>query len=165
MSAQGPSPATRRNHTAQGPAHRGRRLLACMLGALLLCGVGVAVAAVKAGTYTGITSEKEKISFKVSSDRRHILGFTVYLGYNGKCGQGGGPSFKVKTGSIALTSHGSFTLKTKAAGPVASVKPVPVRISGRISGRRASGNVVDLSAFKCSNGANPYAESFTAQAK
>lgn len=149
-------------------AARARRLAACVPGALLVWGASIAVAAVVPGTYRGLTSERIEVKFKVSSDRHHILGFSSYVGYNGKCGSGGGPSFLIKVKSIPLSRAGNFVATTRATGPVASVQPTTVKVSGHVSGRKASGKILDLTISKCVSvhpGAPSYSATFTASAK
>jgi hypothetical protein len=127
-----------------------------------------ALAGVKKGaTYRGTTSEqRQAVSFKVSSNGRKILNFVTRLGYNGKCGQGGGPSYEVHVPSMSITSGGSFKGKVAVSlGP----SQASVSVSGRIKGSKAGGVVEDPAALRCTSqpnlGANSYRETFLAKAK
>lgn len=141
----------------------------CVLLAVVIGSTGVAVAGapVKNAGYSGLTSEKGLVSFKVSPNGKRILNFVTTLGYNGKCGQGGGPGYEIKIGSIAIHAHGKFAATTKGRLPSAlvHVKPITVKLSGHISGKHAGGTVAQVGFFPCTTvqkGANPYSETFTA---
>jgi hypothetical protein len=150
----------------------GRRPLALALICALLAGsasVAVAGAPVKNGSYSGVTSEKGLVSFKVSANGKRILSFSTAVGYNGKCGQGGGPGFEIKVSSISIHARGKFAVTVKGTLPGAAihVSPITVKLSGRISGKHASGTVAQTGDHPCTTtnvGANPYSETFTATA-
>lgn len=117
------------------------------------------------GSYSGTTSKPGEVpvTFKVSANGKHILQFSTSLGYDGKCGQGGAPSYEVKVASMAISSKGTFAAVTKGTFPVKSVKPIKVKVSGRISGGTASGRVFKPGAHcSATNKANPFSETFTA---
>jgi hypothetical protein len=142
--------------------------LAC---ALLVGATGAAVAkAPTKGNYQGLTSERTAVTFKVSSGGKRVLNFSTSLGYNGKCGQGGGPGFEIKVKSMRV-SHGKFAAATEGTltGALVVVKPIKVKVSGRISGKKASGTVAETGGKnQCTTlnkGANPYSATFTASAK
>ncbi|HEU0249996.1 MAG TPA: hypothetical protein VFR48_04655 [Solirubrobacteraceae bacterium] len=136
--------------------------------AFAAAGTAVAKAPTK-GNYQGLTSEKIAVTFEVSAGGKNILNFTTALGYNGKCGQGGGPGFEIKVKAIRV-SHGKFSATTKGTLHAAVVvKPIDVKISGHISGKKATGTVAQTGGKnKCTTidkGANPYSETFTASTK
>ncbi|MGH2886353.1 MAG: hypothetical protein ACRDPA_27260, partial [Solirubrobacteraceae bacterium] len=58
-------------------------------------GVAFAANRVIPGTYSGTTSEHQPVTLKVVSNGDAITNFNTLLGYNGKCGQGGGPGYHV----------------------------------------------------------------------
>lgn len=151
---------------------RTRGPLLPMLAFALLALAAVAVAAkapkpVKGATYSGTTSEQVPVTFKVSRSGNQIKAFTTRLGYNGHCGQGGGPSYEVAVRTMGIGAGGKFSTTTKAAlKGVAAVKPVNVKVSGHVSGRVASGSVVEPGNH-CSAphaGVLPYSETFRALA-
>lgn len=169
------------------PSHRSARraprsrigLLASLLACALLC-FGAAAFAAKAhgkhakhtqpGSYSGKTAKPGEVpvTFMVSANGKKILNFSTTLGYNGKCGQGGGPGYEVKVASMAITAKGSFSASVTGTFPVgaAKVKPIKVKVSGHISGSSASGTVFKPGATcSKSNHADPYSESFTATRK
>jgi hypothetical protein len=147
-----------------------RRLFALTLACALLAGAaGVAAASIKQGSYSGLTSENGTVTFKVAANRKHISSFSTALGYNGKCGQGGGPGYEIKVSSISIHAHGKFTVTTKGTLPGAAVHvpPIAVKLSGHISGSHASGSLAEVGAHSCTTthkGANPYSETFAATA-
>jgi hypothetical protein len=105
------------------------------------------------------------VTFQVSSNGRKVLNFKTRLGYDGKCGQGGGPSYEVHASPIAIGRTGRFTATTRGVlGPFHAT----VVISGRIRGREASGTL-EVPGLHCATGAhpgaNPYFASFTAHAR
>ncbi len=151
---------------------RTRGPLLAVLALALLAFTAIAAASkapkpVKGSTYAGTTSERIPVTFKVSRSGHQIKAFTTSLGYNGHCGQGGGPSYEVAVPTMGIGAGGKFSATTKAAlKGVSAVKPVKVKVSGRISGRVASGSVVEPG-NRCSAphaGVLPYSETFTAQA-
>ncbi len=166
--------------STQRPDHRGqRRLLGLLLPiCVLLAGATGALAAshgkhehakhAMPGSYSGLTSKPGgvPVTFTVSANGKQVLSFSTQLGYDGKCGQGGGPGYEVKVKSMAISAKGTFSATVKGKFPVAAakVKPVKVKVSGHISGSAASG-VVFVPGDKCSNNSheNPYSETFTAK--
>ncbi len=149
---------------------RGSLLTVVAFALLAFAAVAVATKApkpVKGATYSGTTSEQIPVTFKISKSGHQIKAFATRLGYNGHCGQGGGPSYEVAVRTMGIGAGGKFSATTKAAlKGVSAVKPVNVKVSGRISGRVASGSVVEPG-NRCSAphaGVLPYSETFTAQA-
>jgi hypothetical protein len=132
-------------HTGSGRPRgwrRARAVLATMLSLSLLL-AAVALAAKKApkpGTYEGTSSEKSPVTFKVASGGTAIQSFKTAIGYNGKCGQGGGPGYTATAGRIAI-QNGSFAIATSFKGPVASVASKQGKITGKFSGTTVTGTV------------------------
>jgi hypothetical protein len=156
-------------------AARAFRLLAPTLAcALLACAAAGAWAAevhhgkhgahVQSGSYEGTTGKTggASVTFTVAANGKRILGFSTSLGYNGKCGQGGGPGFEIKVASMAISKKGAFSAKTTGTFPAAGVKSIKVSVSGHISGSKASGTVLEPGDRCSSSSANPYSETFTA---
>jgi hypothetical protein len=125
-------------------------------------------APVKGATYTGSTSEQIPVTFGVAKSGRRIQGFTTRLGYNGQCGQGGGPSYEIKVRSMGIGAGGKFAATTKGtlSNVAIHVKPVKVKITGRIAGRTASGTVFEPGnpCTTLHKGKPAYSETFTAAA-
>jgi hypothetical protein len=114
---------------------RARAVLATMLSlSLVLAAVALAAKAPKSGTYEGTSSEKSPVTFKVSSGGTAIQSFKTVIGYDGKCGQGGGPGYTAAASRIAIR-NGSFK------GPVASVPSKQGKITGKLSGSTVTGTV------------------------
>jgi hypothetical protein len=132
--------------------------------ATLLVGAGLAeagVVKVNAGSYSGQTSEKIAISFKITG--RSIENLQTSIGYNGKCGQGGGPGYTISVSKMKIQSNGSYSAKITLKGPVAAVKSSPGTLKGKASGSTVTGKIVDSSTAKFS--CNGYTETFTAKRK
>src|SRR5690349_20463029 len=77
------------------------RFTAILVAVFALLGVSAAAAngPVKGATYAGGAGREpgtfragEAVTFRVARNGTHVLNFTTKLGYNGKCGQGGGPN-------------------------------------------------------------------------
>ena len=108
------------------------------------------------GSYTGTTSEHIPVTLKVVDGGHAITQFKTQLGYNGKCGQGGGPGYHVVISRIAVPASGKFSKKT-------TLKLLqfhaPGEVSGKAAGSRVTGTVVQFlhgKPNKC------YTETFTA---
>jgi len=137
-----------------------RRRLAAALGAgVVLAAAGAASAAnhVTTGSYSGTTSERIAVTFKVASGGHAITNFKTQIGYNGKCGQGGGPGYNVVISRIEISPSGSFSKRT-------TLKLLqfhaPGEVSGKASGDKVTGKVVQFlhgKVNKC------YVETFTAR--
>lgn len=139
-------------------------VLGAAVAALAAVSIAAASAAVPAGSYTGTTTEKGPISFTVAKGGTAVQSFTVALGYDGKCGQGGGPTFSVAVKSIAVAANGSFQASVTAHdNAIAAV----VQVKGSISKSGARGSVSEPKPyFAChapNQKVNPYAETFTAK--
>ena len=123
-------------------------------------------AAPKQGSYAGTTSEKAPITFKVASGGKKITAVASTLGYDGKCGAGGGPGFSFVAPSAPIGTGGKFAVTVKAhAGTATGV----IQISGVIAGANAHGTISEPKPFftcKAPNQhVNPYSETFTAKAR
>lgn len=132
--------------------------------ATLLLGAAFAqagVVKVKAGSYSGQTSEKVAITFKIAG--RWIESLKTAIGYNGKCGQGGGPGYTISVNKIKIKDNGSYFANITLKGPVAAVKNSPGTLKGKASGSTVTGKIVDSSTAKFS--CNGYTETFTAKLK
>jgi hypothetical protein len=132
---------------------------AILAAGVLLASAGAALAAAHAstGSYSGSTSERSAVSFKIVSNGAAITNFTTMLGYNGKCGQGGGPGYTAAAKRIPIGAGGKFkaniTLRFNAK------VHAPGQISGTASRSTVRGTVLQLlkgKPNKC------YTETFTA---
>ncbi|HEY4896581.1 MAG TPA: hypothetical protein VII01_10875 [Solirubrobacteraceae bacterium] len=153
-------PATRRSRVPV-LASRARRALALALAAVLLLGVGVALAKIKSGRYAGTTSEKGPVALTISGKK--ITHFKAILGYNGKCGPGGGPGLTAAPASMTIGSNGTFSQNTTLSLTGIST-PIhdPGRVFGKVSGSTATGTIEQFlhgKVNKC------YIETFTARRK
>ncbi|MDE3069770.1 MAG: hypothetical protein KGJ43_03485 [Acidobacteriota bacterium] len=146
-----------------------RNALAAGLVVALLAGAASAPAAkapAKGRTFRGTTSERGSVTLTLTPNGRRITSFSTSIGYNGKCGPGGGPGYVVKGGGIAVKRNGTFS--ATLTGRLSTIKPVKVRLAGRISGNRATGSVVVPSVTHCTSGphkgVSAYSETFVATA-
>lgn len=119
-----------------------RRAVA-LVGCTVLATAGVALAATPLGTgkYAGTTSEHGAVTFKVVSNGTAITSFKTTLGYNGKCGQGGGPGYNVSIARIAIPASGKFSKKTTLRFESFHA---PGAVSGTASGSKVTGKVVQF---------------------
>jgi hypothetical protein len=119
-----------------------RRAVA-LVGCTMLATAGVALAATPLGTgrYFGATSEHESVTFTVVSHGTALTNFKTTLGYNGKCGQGGGPGYNVNVARIAIPASGKFSKKTTLK--LGSLH-APGQVSGTASGFKVTGKVVQF---------------------
>ena len=138
----------------------GRGRLAIALGSCaVLATAGAAVAAdhVDSGSYFGTNSEHGTVTFTVVDNGAAIKNFRTQIGYNGKCGQGGGPGYNVFISRIAIPANGKFSNKTT----LKILKfHAPGEVSGKASGGKVTGKVVQFlhgKPNKC------YVETFTAR--
>jgi len=138
----------------------GRRGLAIALAtcaAVATAGAAVAANHVDPGFYFGTTSEHGTVTFKVVANGAAITNFKTQLGYNGKCGQGGGPGYNVVIPRIAIPATGKFSKKTTLK--LLKLR-APGEVSGTASGSKVTGKVVQFlhgKPNKC------YVETFTAR--
>ena len=155
-------PATRRSRV---PAFAGRArcALALALAALLLLGAAVAGANIKAGKYAGTTSEKGPMTLTIASGGKKITHFRAILGYNGKCGQGGGPGLTAAPASITIGARGSFSANvTLSLSGISTPIHEPGRVFGKVSGSKVTGTIEQFLKGKVNK---CYVEAFTARRK
>jgi hypothetical protein len=119
------------------PAAGGAAALAAAL--LLMLGAAMALGAARAGRYSGTTSEHGAVTLKIASGK--VTHFHAELGYNGKCGQGGGPVLTAAPASIAIHG-GHFTANVRLR--LKTVVNDPGIVEGRASGSRVSGTIAEL---------------------
>jgi hypothetical protein len=131
--------------------------LAGVLAATLILGAAVALAGVRAGKYSGSTSEQGTVTLTVSAGGKKITHFDATLGYNGKCGQGGGPGLTAAPAAIAIGAGGRFS--EDVALNLGTLVHDRGRVLGRVSGAKVTGTIeqfLDGKVNKC------YVETFTA---
>jgi hypothetical protein len=138
---------------------RRRRLVAALGAGVVFATAGAAFAAghLTPGTYSGTTSEHQSVTFKVVSTGPAITNFKTTLGYNGKCGQGGGPGYNVVISRIAIPGNGEFSKRTTLK---LLQLHAPGEVTGKASGSKVTGKVEQFlhgKVNKC------YVETFTAR--
>jgi hypothetical protein len=83
--------------------------------------------------------------------------------YNGSCGQGGGPGYTIAAkGPIKIDRNGKFSANLTLVGPVKSVPNETGKLSGKVSGKTATGTIADISQERKSFCPQGYNEKFTA---
>ena len=137
----------------------GRLIVTLGACAALASAAGAAVAAnhVDSGSYFGTNSEHGTVTFKVVDNGAAITNFRTQIGYNGKCGQGGGPGYNVVISRITIPANGKFSKKTTLK---LLTFHAPGVVSGKASGSKVTGKVVQFlhgKPNKC------YVETFTAR--
>ncbi|HXA54873.1 MAG TPA: hypothetical protein VNV37_08370 [Solirubrobacteraceae bacterium] len=157
-----PTSSDRASHPRGG---RVRRMTAAALViSLLLAAVALAATeAPKAGTYEGTNSEKGPVVLKVAKGGTGVLGFKTAIGYDGKCGQGGGPGFEPEIFGARI-KNGRFAVTAKFKGEVPSIPAKQGKVTGRFSGTKVTGTVV-IPSLKTKKGCLSYAETYTASWK
>jgi len=145
-----------------------RRLVVVLTVVVLVVSGAVAQAAVKtvavtSGSYAGKTSERGAVTFKIV--HRQITGFLTYVGYNGSCGQGGGPGFKISIAkrNIPINAAGKFSTGITLQGPVRSVPNDTGTLTGTAAGSRVTGKIINLTQEHHTSCKHGYNETFTAQ--
>ncbi len=136
---------------------RGGRAVALLLAATLAVGASLALGAVRAGKYSGKTSEGGPVTLTIAPAKKTIAHFKAILAYNGKCGQGGGPGLTAAPASISIGAGGSFTKNVTLS--LGNVVHDPGRVFGKVSGSKVTGTIEQLlhgKVNKC------YVETFTA---
>ncbi|MFN8176220.1 MAG: hypothetical protein U0T02_14245 [Solirubrobacteraceae bacterium] len=140
-----------------------RQLVAAIAVAGLVAGAAAvasgATAAPRAGSYAGTTSERSLVTFRIAPGHHSITGFHAFLGYNGRCGPGGGPGLTAAARPIAIGRYGRVRATVRLTfpqNPRAVPHPGRATISGHVTGGAARGSVVKVSNRKC------YSESFRA---
>lgn len=128
--------------------------------AALLCGAAIGEAAARSGSYSGTTSEHVQVTLKVSG--HSLRAFKTVIGYNGKCGQGGGPGYTIDVARVALKSNGSFSARIVLHSPnLKLTKNRRADLTGKASESTVRGKIVGVK-FTFS-GCNGYTETFTAK--
>ena len=112
---------------------------AAVAGATLLAAAALASAAIPSGSYRGTTSEGGSVTFTVARGGRALRFFRAQLGYNGKCGPGGGPLLNASIPALAIGPGGTFATGTRLR--LGTVVNDPGRVSGRISHGVATGTI------------------------
>jgi hypothetical protein len=153
------------------PAHRSTarpRALRAALGALpaaaiavLVCGAVLAMASTRSGKYSGATSEGGAVTLTVAPGGRAITHFHAVLGYNGKCGPGGGPGLTAAPVPMTIQAGGSFSRNvTLSLTGIANPIHDPGRVFGKVSGSKVTGTVEQFLQGKVNK---CYVETFTAK--
>jgi hypothetical protein len=118
--------------------------------------VAGATVAVASGSYVGRTSERVPVTFKIS--RRAITNFATTDGYNGSCGQGGGPGFSIHVGrNIPINAAGHFSINIALVAPVKQIPNHKGTLTGTAAGSHVTGSIVDVTqehAKFCQHGYN-----------
>jgi len=150
---------SRRTVTSLLSAGRAGRTIALLSAAMLLLGGTLAAAAVKAGRYSGSTSEGGAVTLTISANKKTITHFNALIGYNGKCGPGGGPTLTAAPVTISIGRGGAFSLAVRLTLHAAVNVNDPGRVFGRVSGSTVTGTVEQFFGGKLNK---CYVESFTA---
>jgi hypothetical protein len=143
---------------SRGIVRRARPVVA--LGAavaLVTAGGALAANHVTAGAYSGTTSEHGTVTLTVASGGHAITNFKTQLGYNGKCGQGGGPDFNVVVSRTAIPANGKFSKDTTLK---LFTTHAPGEVTGKASGSKVTGKVIEFEQGKVNK---CYVETFTAR--
>jgi hypothetical protein len=139
--------------------YRTKALAGLTAATALLAGAAVADAAVTSGSYSGTTSERIPVTLTVSA---HALkNLKTQIGYNGKCGQGGGPGYTIDASKVTLKSNGSFSATIVLHSfNLKATKNRTAKLTGKASGSSVHGTIAGQG-FTFS-GCNGYTETFTA---
>jgi hypothetical protein len=147
----------RRHSRAPAVVAHGTCALAVLIALMGAFAAALAAGAVKAGKYTGATSEGGSVTLTVAGNRKTIVHFNATLGYNGKCGQGGGPGLTAAPASISIGAGGNFSKNVTLS--LGNIVHDPGRVFGKVSGSKVTGTVEQFlngKVNKC------YVETFTA---
>jgi hypothetical protein len=137
------------------------RALPAAVLALLVCGAVLAMASAKPGKYRGLTSEGGPVTLTVAQGAKTITRFHGVLGYNGKCGPGGGPGLTAAPASISIGPGGSFSKNvTLSLTGIANPIHDPGRVFGKVSGSTVTGTIEQFLQGKVNK---CYVETFTAK--
>lgn len=150
------------------PALARRRRVGAVLAtsaASLLALAAVALAAGRAprtGLYSGSSSEREPVTLTVKKVHRRlaVVSVSTTIGYDGKCGQGGGPGF-MPVVRDARIKHGRFSATVTFKGEVSSIPSKKGTVTGRFSAGKVKGTI-GLPGLKLKNGCQPYVETYHA---
>lgn len=142
---------------------RNRALAAiAALGTTLIVG-SIASAAVKSGSYTGTNSEGGTVTLKITGHKLEQL--KTDIGYDDKCGAGGGPGYAVDANRVTITNKGKFSARVKLVSFDTGVATVPGSLTGKATGDKVTGKIVDMSADLLHAKCNGYIETFSAVPK
>ena len=158
MSHSGLKADRRRARSRWGRAAFGFSLL---LSLVLAAAAPAAGKAPKAGTYEGASSEKGPVTLKVAKGA--VVSLKTAIGYDGKCGQGGGPGFEPQV-SKASIKKGSFSVTVTFKGEVPSIPSKQGKVTGKFSGSTVKGTVA-IPSLKTSSGCLSYTETYSASWK
>ena len=137
------------------------RALPAAVLALLVCGAVLAMASAKPGKYRGLTSEGGPVTLTVAQGAKTITRFHGVLGYNGKCGPGGGPGLTAAPASMTIGAGGSFSKNvTLSLTGIANPIHDPGRVFGKVSGSTVTGTIEQFLQGKVNK---CYVETFTAK--
>jgi hypothetical protein len=135
-----------------------------LLFSLSLAAVALAASkAPKAGIYEGTSSEKGPVTLKVAKGGAAVVSFKTVIGYDGKCGQGGGPGFEPKVTNAPI-KKGRFSVTVTFKGEVPSIPSKKGKVTGRFSGGTVTGTVV-IPSLKTQTGCLSYSETYSASWK
>jgi hypothetical protein len=123
---------------------------------ILALSAGVAAGRVASGRYVGETSEGSPVAFQAAHGA--ITHFTAELGYNGKCGQGGGPGLTASIPRMKIGRTGSFGTDTRLT--LGTLVDDPGRVFGKAKGKVVTGTVEQFLHGKVNR---CYIETFTAE--
>jgi hypothetical protein len=153
------------NRSTRVRGRRVRRVVAAVLVvSLVLAAVALAAKkAPKAGTYEGTSSETGPVTLKVSKGGGAVVGFKTAIGYDGKCGQGGGPGFEPQIARAPI-KNGRFAVTVTFKGEVPSIPSKKGKVTGRFSGGTVTGTVA-IPSLKSKSGCLPYTETYSASWK
>lgn len=157
------SSSSNRSRRLRGGRVRRAAAVVLLVSLLLAAAALAAKKAPKAGTYAGTSSEKGPVTLKVAKGGGAVTGFKTDIGYDGKCGQGGGPGFE-PVFSKAPIAKGHFSVTVTFKGPVASVPSKKGKITGRFSGNTVTGTVV-IPSLKTKKICLSYSETYSASWK
>ena len=137
-------------------------VVAAVLGTTLVAGA-VAEAAVKSGSYAGTNSEGGSATLKISGHKLEQL--KTQIGYNGKCGQGGGPGYGINVKRVTIKPSGTFSARITLISMFKGVASEPASLKGKASGNTVTGKIVDMSPVLLNAKCNGYTETFTTKRK
>ncbi len=157
------SSSSSRSRRARGGRIRQVAAVVLVVSLLLAAAALAAKKAPKAGTYEGTSSEKSPVTLKVSKGGRAVVGFKTAIGYDGKCGQGGGPGFEPQIAKASI-KNGRFSVTTTFKGSVPSVPSKQGKVTGRFSGNTVTGTVV-IPSLKSKKICLSYSETYSASWK
>lgn len=153
------------SHADRRRGRNQRARLASGIAVLLLLALATAALAAskapKAGTYEGTSSEKGPVTLRVSKGA--VVSFKTAIGYDGKCGQGGGPGFEPVVTNAAI-KKGRFSVTVTFKGEVTSIPSKQGTVTGKFSGGKVTGTVA-IPSLKTSTGCLSYSETYSASWK